>query len=108
MEGQNHLIFHPWILWWHESFFPKQVLQYDNINIIVFCGPQHSYTNMIVSQPHPTQWPRNDIQTSSPSNLHKFILMLLVRLNNRILLAYELEDVSLHAFLIRKLECGDS
>jgi hypothetical protein len=43
-----------------------------------FVALQQNYTNMIVSQPHPKQWAGNDIQTSSPFDLHKFILMLLV------------------------------
>jgi len=54
---------------------------------------QHSCTGMVVLQPHPQQWPRNDIK---PAHLlmHKFIPMPLVGQNNGILLAYELEDVS--------------
>jgi len=54
---------------------------------------QHSCTGMVVLQPHPQQWPGNDIK---PAHLlmHKFILMPLVGQNNGILLADELEDVS--------------
>jgi hypothetical protein len=52
---------------------------------------QHSCTGMVVLQPHPQQWPGNDIK---PAHLlmHKFIMMPLVGQNNGILLAYELED----------------
>ncbi len=48
---------------------------------------------MVVLQPHPQQWPGNDIK---PTHLlmHKFISLPLVGQNNGILLAYELEDVS--------------
>jgi hypothetical protein len=53
---------------------------------------RHSCTGMVVLQPHPQQWPGNDIK---PAHLlmHKFIPMPLVRQNNGILLTYELEDV---------------
>jgi hypothetical protein len=56
---------------------------------------QHSCTGMVVLQPHPQQWPGNDIK---PVHLlmHKFISMPLVGQNNGILLAYELEDLSPH------------
>jgi hypothetical protein len=55
---------------------------------------------MVVLQPQPQQWPRNDIK---PVHLimHKFIPMLLVRQNNGILLVYELEDVSMRDHLFQ-------
>jgi hypothetical protein len=53
---------------------------------------------MVVLQPHPQQWPGNDIKLAHLL-MHKFIPMPFVGQNNGILLAYELEDVSLHDHL---------
>jgi len=60
----------------------------------------NTWTGMVVLQPHPQQWPGNDIK---PAHLlmHKFIPMPLVGQNNGIFLAYELEDVSLRDHLFQ-------